>query len=129
VYFEEGLKTELTSISGLTNKVFPLSANEGVTTPYVVYISSEGEYEKALGGGYLVGTKEVNCELHILHGSYASLKDLTRQVITKLISFQGRVIGGVGGVKVYDVKYDVIHEQYIDELFQYLCVISVTVKI
>jgi hypothetical protein len=32
-------------------------------------------------------------------------------------------------VKVYDVKYDVIHEQYIDELFQYLCVISVTVKI
>jgi hypothetical protein len=125
--FEEALKNELNSITNLANKVFPLTAIEGVKTPYLVYVSSEGIQEKYLEG--YRGSKEVDCELHILNDSYAGLKDITRQVISKVISFQDRVIGGVDGVWIQDVTYERVTEQYIDQLFQYLCVISIRVRI
>jgi hypothetical protein len=127
MYFEEALKTELMSIDGLSNKVFPLTAIEGVETPYIVYISSEGLQEKYFEG--YSDSKEIKAELHILSNEYPSLKDMTRQVISKVISFQSRVIGGVDGVMVYDVTYDKVTEQYIPELFQFLCVIAISVRI
>jgi hypothetical protein len=57
------------------------------------------------------------------------LKDITRQVIDKVISFQSRVIGGTDGVMIFDVTYEKVTEQYIPELFQFLCVIAITVRI
>jgi hypothetical protein len=44
--FEEALRNELNSIPQIANKIFPLAATEGVKTPYLVYISSEGVQEK-----------------------------------------------------------------------------------
>ena len=125
--FEEALRNELSGIPQLTNKIFPLAATEGVKTPYLVYVSSEGVQEKYLSG--YAGNKEVDCELHILNDSYAGLKDITRQVIDKVISFQDRVIGGDNGVWIQDVTYERVTEQYIDQLFQYLCIISIKVRI
>ena len=125
--FEEALDNELSGIPQLTNKIFPLAATEGVKTPYLVYVSSEGVQEKYLSG--YAGNKEVDCELHILNDGYAGLKDITRQVIDKVISFQDRVIGGDNGVWIQDVTYERVTEQYIPELYQYLCVLSITVRI
>jgi len=125
--FEEALRNELSSISQLTNKIFPLAATEGVKTPYLVYVSSEGVQDKFLDG--YRGSKEVDCELHILSDSYSGLKDITKQVITQVISFQDRVIGGTDGVWIQDVTYERVTEQYIDQLFQYLSVINVKVRI
>lgn len=127
IYFEEALKTELESIDSLNNKVFPVIAIEGVETPYLVYISSEGLQEKYYEG--YSGSKEIQAELHILSNEYPSLKDMTRQVISKVISFQSRVIGGTDGVMIYDVTYDKVTEQFIPELLQFLCIVSISVRI
>lgn len=125
--FEEALRNELSSIPQLTNKIFPLAATEGVKTPYLVYVSSEGVQEKYLEG--YAGSKEVDCELHILSDSYSSLKDITRQVNAKIVSFQERVIGGDNGVWIQDVTYEKVTEQYIDQLFQYLCIVNIRVRL
>jgi hypothetical protein len=125
--FEEALQNELNSIPQITNKIFPLAATEGVKTPYLVYISSEGIQEKYLDG--YEGSKEVDCELHILNDSYAGLKDITKQVISKVVKFQQSIIGGDGGVWVQDVTYERTSEQYIEQLFQYLCIVSVRLRI
>ena len=125
--FEEALRNELSSITQITNKVFPLAATEGVKTPYLVYVSNEGVPEKCLTGYF--GPKEVNGELHILNDTYSGLKDITKQVISKVESFQNRVIGGTGGVLIQDVSYEKPVEQYIDQLFQYLSIIPFTVRI
>lgn len=129
MYFEESLRIELMAIEGLENKVYPLTASEGTNPPYVVYTSSEGVFEKTLDGGYITGTKEIECEIHILTGSYSNLKTLSREVITKITSFQGRVIGGLDGVRIVDVEYDNPHEEYIEDLQEYLCVLTLTVKL
>src|SRR5689334_14622596 len=120
--FEQALQIELNSITGIADKIFPLVATEGVKTPYLVYVSSEGVPEKYLDG--YEGAKEVECELHILNDSYSGLKDVTRQVISKIVKFQQSIIGGDGGVWVQNVTYSVGKEEYIDQLFQYLCVVS-----
>lgn len=125
--FEEALRNELNSITLIANKIFPLAATEGVKTPYLVYVSSEGIQEKYLEG--YRGSKEVDCELHILSDSYSGLKDITQQVIESVISFQGRVIGGDNGVWIQDVTYEKGTEQYIPELYQHLCILSITVRI
>lgn len=124
--FEEALRNELNTIPELTNKVFPLAAIEGVKTPYLVYISAEGIAQKDLNG--YSGVKEVHAELHILADEYSSLKDIAQEVISVVVSFPSRAIGGTGGLKIYDMTYDKITEQYIPELLQYLCVISITVR-
>jgi hypothetical protein len=125
--FEEALKNELNSIPNLANKVYPLTAIEGVKTPYLVYISSEGLKQKHLNG--YSGPNEIQAELHILNDGYSSLKDITKQVIDKVLSFQTRVIGGDGGIFVQDVDYQRPTEKYISELYQYLCVVPITVRI
>jgi hypothetical protein len=92
--FEEALVVELNSVPGLKNKVFPLSAPEGIKTPFIVYVSNEGIQDKTLEG-YL-NSKEVVCEIHVVHSSYGSLKPLTKQVLTHLKTFYSRVIGDNG---------------------------------
>lgn len=125
--FEEALKNELNSIPELMNKVFPLTAIEGVKTPYLVYINNEGTPQKTLSG--YIGPNEIDGQLHVLNDTYAGLKDITKQVITTLESFSNRVIGGDGGVLVQDVSYDKPTEQYIDQLFQYVSIIPFTIWI
>ena len=125
--FEEALRNELSSISQLTNKIFPLAATEGVKTPYLVYISNEGVPQKCLSGYF--GPTEITGEFHILNDTYSGLKDITKQVISTIKSFQNRLIGGVDGVFIQDATYEKPTEQYIDQLFQYLSIISFTVRI
>lgn len=122
--FEEALKAELITISELTN-VFPLNAPEGTQTPYLVYVTDNGIPDRTLDGNLI--TKEIECELHILHNSYPNLRNLTSQIGSLLDTFQQRVIGD--GFFVQSTVYDKITEQYIPELLQYLCILNLTIRI
>jgi hypothetical protein len=128
--FEEALRAELGTLTELSNKVFPLNADEGTKAPYVVYISSEGVQVKTLQG--YMGNKEVDCEINILHDSYANMKALTKEVLAKIISFQGRSIGDLfskDGPFIQNVTYSKPVEIYEKEVSLYRSVIDITVKI
>jgi hypothetical protein len=124
--FEEALRAELSTITELTNKVFPLNATEGIKAPYIIYVSTEGIQDKTLQG-YLA-SKEIECEINILHDSYVNLKSLTKQVLAKIIAFQGRIIGD-NGPFIQNVTYEKPVELYESLVFLYRCVINTKFKI
>lgn len=124
--FEQALTAELEQIEGLMDKVFPLNAEEGTKAPYLIYFGSEGLEDKTLDG-YL-DSKEVDCELNIMQYSYSGLKYLTKQILSKLKSFQSRTIGEQGPF-IQSVSYQKPVEIYEKEVDLYRCVIEITVKI
>ncbi|MEH7503287.1 DUF3168 domain-containing protein [Neobacillus drentensis] len=101
--FEEALKSELNSITGLEDKVFPVFAEEGIKPPFVIYVSSEGQQDKTLDG-YLI-SKEIECEIHVIHSNYSKMKNLTKDALSKLQTFYGRAIG-VDGPFIKSLSYD-----------------------
>lgn len=105
--FEEALVLELEAITELNGKVFPLNAQDAegnpVEAPYLIYVSSEGQYDKCLNG--FLDMKEVSCELNILHKTYRNMKLLSRQVVAKLKSFEGRIIG-VDGPMIQELVFE-----------------------
>jgi hypothetical protein len=113
VTFEEALKYELSTITGMDKKVFPSVVKEGVKPPYVIYVSSEGVYDKTLSG-YL-DTKEIECEIHVIHTDYGVMKTLTKEVLTKLLTFYGRSIG-INGVFIKSFTYDKPEEAFEEEV-------------
>lgn len=119
--FEEALRVELSTIC---NKVFPLNAPEGTKSPFIVYVSSEGIQDKSLDG-YL-NSKEVECGINILHSNYPGMKDITRNVIEKLKTFQSRVIGE--GPFIQNVTYENVDEFFDHEIALYRCVLNIKVK-
>jgi hypothetical protein len=123
--FEEALTAELNAVEGLANKVFPLNAKEGTTPPYIIYLSSEGIMDKCFEG-YLI-SKEVECELNILHKKYIGMKNLTKMVLDKIISFQGRKIGE-GGPLIQNLSYEKPVELYEKDIKQYRTVIEFKFK-
>lgn len=123
--FEEVLRAELSLIDSLTDKVFPLNATEGTEAPYIIYVSSEGLFDKSFEG-YL-NSKEVNCEINILVSNYSNLKALSKLVIAKIISFQGRIIGQNGPL-IKNVTYEISPEIYEKEVSLYRSVIDLKVK-
>lgn len=123
--FETALYNELNPISGI-GKVFPLKVIDGIKPPFTVYESSDGVQEKTLTG-YVVST-EIEGAIYVVTTSYASMKSISRAVISKLQSFQGRTIGGVGGVYVYDVTYSKPKELYDDHTQFYQAMIDFTVR-
>jgi hypothetical protein len=124
--FETALYNELNTVSGI-GKVFPLDVIEGNKAPFCVYESSDGVQEKTLSG--FVSSTEIDVTLYVVQTSYSSVKSVSRTVINKLQSFQSRVIGGTGGVFVYDITYDKPKEVYNNENLLYQAIIDFTVKI
>lgn len=111
--FEQSLVYELSTITGLEQKVFPLKAKEGISPPFVIYVSSHGEETKVLEG-YL-GDKEIVCEIHILGKNYAEMKNYTNLVLEKLKTFFGRQIGE-NGVFIKSFTYIEPEESHENEL-------------
>ena len=124
--FETALYNELTPISGI-GKVFPLTVIEGIKPPFCVYESSDGIQEKTLSG--YVASTEIDGTLYVITSSYSSMKTVSRAVISKLQSFQGRIIGGSGGVMVYDITYDKVRESWDDNVQMFQAMIDFTVRI
>lgn len=123
--FEEALRDELSSINSLSEKVFPLNADEGTQAPYIIYVSSEGIQQKTFEG--FLNTKEISCEINILHNSYPEMKELTKVVLLKVISFQGRTIGNEGPY-VQNLNYQSPVEIYEKEVKLYRSVIDIKVR-
>ena len=94
--FEAALRSELVTISGLSNKVFPIRAPEGTEAPYLIYTTSVGEYDKSLDGWHK--SKSVAAELNILHNSITKLRALTREVMALVMTFEGKTLGETGPV-------------------------------
>lgn len=124
--FETALYNELSIVSGI-GKVFPLNVIEGNKPPFCVYESSDGQQEKTLSG--FVSSTEIDVTVYVVNVSYATMKSVSRAVISKIQSFQSRTIGGVGGVPVYDVSYKPPKELYDSENLLYQAMIDFTVKI
>lgn len=115
--FEEALRTELINITTLNNKVYPLNAPEGTVAPYIVYKSSEGLNDKSLNG--FLESKEVSCELDVIHNSYANMKTLAKLIMDKLKSFEERTIG-TAGPHIEELTFDDdCPELYESEINQY----------
>jgi hypothetical protein len=123
--FEEALVVELSTIPDLINKIFPLMAPEGTKPPFIVYVSSEGIPDKTLQG-YL-SSKEVFCEIHVVHSNYGSVKNLSKQVLAKIQTFYGRAIG-IDGPFIQNVTYDKPVEVYEKEVSLYRSSFDLTVK-
>lgn len=82
---EEALTYELQEISGLSMKVFPLIAPEGIITPYCIYemfntdrIMSLNQFEDLI---------DIEFQIVIYHDTYKQAKELMDLIILKIKSF------------------------------------------
>jgi hypothetical protein len=94
VNFEEGLTVELSALSGLTGKVFPVLAAQGTLTPYLTYTLDGIDRVKTLSGHD--GLVQSRYELNLYHSAYASLKTLKALVIANLKTHDLTNIGASG---------------------------------
>jgi hypothetical protein len=124
--FEEALMSELNSIIGLDNKIFPMSAKEGTKPPFIIYVSSEGLQDKTLDG-YLT-SKELDCEIHVIHSNYSKMKNLTKEVLSKLQTFYGRSIG-IDGPFIKSLSYDKPTEVHEKEVGFYRSSFDINVRL
>ncbi|AIQ54568.1 hypothetical protein [Paenibacillus sp. FSL R7-0331] len=121
--FEQALVHELSSISGLSGKVYPGEAPEKVI-PYIVYLSSAGLKDKDLDG--YKDSRRVPLELNIVATRYSDMKQFTESTIEKLISFERRVIG-VDGPFISELTYEPPAELFEDAIKAFRSVIDVVV--
>jgi len=122
--FEPALVQELKTITALENRIYPLTAPEATASngvPYLIYASSEGLKDKTLGGH--LESKEVRAELNIIAKKYSDMKAITKQVITLLITFEGRQIG-TDGPFIEELTYQMPVEMYESEPGLYRCVVE-----
>lgn len=124
--FEKALRSELKSITGLSNKVFPLNAPEGTDAPYVTYESGDYHKEKALSGFLSYGSLE--CTVDVFGATYAQMKSISALVIAKIESFIQCSIGTTGP-HIQNVTFDdLLPETYEPEIDKYRKSIGFTVN-
>lgn len=113
--FEAALRSELVTISGLSNKVFPIRAPEGTEAPYLIYTTTLGDYDKSLEGWHK--SKGVTVELNVIHDRAAAVRALSREVQALVMGFEGRQLASTGplvdeiifegeGVELYEAQVD-----------------------
>ena len=124
---EEALVIEFDTISGITGKVYPLFTGEGVDPPFLVYVSSEGTYERTLTE--FTGMKLIECEIHVVGSNYGEMKSILKDVIEKIISFRQRQIGGVDGPFVQTLQYDQPEEMFEGDTWIYRASFDITLRI
>lgn len=120
--FEESLVTELSAIAGLSNKIFPVTAQQGTQVPFLIYELNNIDRTMVTSG--FDGLIESTYQIMIAHTTYSSLKSLTKLVTDKLKTFQQRNIG------VYVQEIDIISqsEHYDDPSLFYLSQIDFQVN-
>lgn len=100
--FETALKNELSSISGMSKKVFPSYATEGTSAPYIVYHKYNRQLIKTLDGS--TNMAESTYSIIILAETYKDIQTLYKAVRDKVNGFQDSVMGTlVQGVFIKDV--------------------------
>lgn len=92
--FEQALRAELATLTGMVNKVFPLYATEGTKPPFIVYQKYRTDFVKTMDGTQLL--RDGFYEFDILAPTYANLQQIYTSLVTLLQSFVGRNIGTNG---------------------------------
>jgi len=124
VTFEEALRTELITIEELNEKVFPLTAPEGTEAPYLIYVCSRGQNDKALDG--FQKSKSVSVEINIIHERAAQMRALARQVKTVIMGMEKRRIANEGPFIEEVIFENEGTELYEHEVDLYRCVFDLT---
>lgn len=124
---EEALSLEFETIPQIQGKVFPLFTGEGIDPPFLIYIPSEGTPERTLNE--FTGMKVVECQIHVVGGSYEEMKTILKEVMTKIISFRGRVIGASGGPFIHTLRYEQPEEMFEGETWIYRASFEMTIRI
>lgn len=121
--FEQGLTVELSAIAGLTGKVFPLVAEQGTQTPYLVYLLGGNDRVKTLSGHD--GLVESQYQLDLYHSTYANLKALKRLVIANLKTYILCNIGGTGPlIQQVEIITDFETAEYVNGVLIYKGIIE-----
>ena len=107
---EKKLVEKLQEVTGLSNRVFPLTTKQGQEVPFVVYDRTSTERQKTLTG--FTGLVEVSFQLDIHEKSYANLKTISSNVISKLKTFEGQTWGTY---KIQSCTIDDETEDYFDD--------------
>lgn len=92
--FEQAIRSELSTISNLNTKIFPLFAPENTSPPFLIYQKTRLDLIKTMDG--TTKLRDARYEVDIISKTYDQLQDLIADVKAKLISFEGRVIGTSG---------------------------------
>lgn len=92
--FEKAMVAELSSITGLSGKCFPLIAPQGTSGPFIVYRKRNIEHMKTLDG--FMGKYNASYEVVVIANAYDDLQDLVDLVTDKFKSFLWRAIGAGG---------------------------------
>ena len=122
--FEEALRTELITIEELNEKVFPLTAPEGTEAPYLIYVCSRGQNDKALDG--FQKSKSVSVEINVIHERASRMRALARQVKALVMSMEKRRIANEGPYIGEIVCENEGTELYEHEVDLYRCVFDLT---
>ena len=116
VDFEQGLRAELQSITGLNKKVFPMTVPEGTKPSFVIYNKSNTDIVKTLDG--VSKSMSGVYDIDILSDSYAQLQTLFQAVKDKISTFVGRRIGN-NSVIVQNVTFENLVELFEREVKWY----------
>lgn len=92
--FEQGLTVELSALTGLTGKVFPIIAAQGTQAPYLTYTLGSNDRTMILTGHD--GLVESQFQLDLYHVTYGKLKALKKLVLQTIKTYEHRKIGGTG---------------------------------
>ena len=106
--FEEALKIELESVTGLNARVFPINAPDGFASPYCIYETS-GKAEDKTYDGYL-DTGRLTCTVDVIADTYTSMKSYGDLVQAKIKTFQSRIIGSTGPY-IQDLTFDELNPE------------------
>lgn len=121
--FEQALRAELVSISGLSAKVFPMQAPEGIAAPFVIYQKTMTEYIKTMDG--TTGTRMGRYEIDVLAATYADLQTYLVAIKNKMLSMENSVVG-TGGPFVQAVVIQNLIEIFEDAVKFYRANFEVT---
>lgn len=70
------------TVPGLSNRVYPLNAPEGVAMPYCVYVSSGTTEDDSLTEW--LGSYDTDIEINLIHSTYKGVKTLAQSVTAAL---------------------------------------------
>lgn len=122
--FEKALRAELITIEELNEKVFPLTAPEGTEAPYLIYVCSRGQNDKALDG--FQKSKSVSVEINVIHDRASEMRALARQVKALIMGMEKRRIANEGPFIEEVIFENEGTELYEPEVDLYRCVYDLT---
>lgn len=89
--FEQALVIQLSTISGLSGKVFPIQAEQGTLTPYLTYSLGSVDREKELNG--YNNLNAFSYQFDLISNTYSALKTLMKSLTDKLKTLEGQTVG------------------------------------